>query len=67
MKTHLRSNSRYTISREFTGHISGKPRHVVRFCDERLADFGNAAAALVFAAGESCRLRGALTVTEKTA
>ena len=64
MKIHLRSDSRFSISREYTGHISGKPRHVVRFCGNRLADFGNAAAALVFAAGESCRRRGALIVSE---
>ncbi len=60
----LEMDSMEIISREYIGHISGKPRHVVRFCGNRLADFGNAAAAIMFAAGESCRRRGALIVSE---
>lgn len=30
---------RFTVTSEFTGHISGKKRFVVRFCGERLDDF----------------------------
>lgn len=29
---------RYSINAEFTGHASGKKRHVVRFCNEYVSD-----------------------------
>ena len=37
MKTSIKDN-RYTIGLEYTGHISAKPRFVLRFCGEFITD-----------------------------
>lgn len=60
--TCLPSDNRWTISTEYTGHISGKPRHVVRFCGERISDHAGRAAAIVSAVGEKARRAGALII-----
>lgn len=33
---------RFTVSKEFTGHASRKPRAVVRFCGDFIEDFDTA-------------------------
>ena len=48
----LPSDRRFTISSEFTGHIPGKPRFVIHFCGERIADTPTLGAALMRATGE---------------
>lgn len=59
MKTNpIASDKRYTVTREFTGHASGKPRFVLRFCGERIEDFSTYPAAVLRAAGESAIRRG---------
>ena len=65
MKTHpLKSDARYTVTREFTGHASARPRFVLRFCGEWIESFATYPAAVVRAVGESARRRGALVITE---
>ena len=66
MKHPIKSDSRYSIALEFTGHLSGKPRHVLRFAGERIADYGNCSAAVVRAVGHKAARDGALIVTEIT-
>ena len=66
MKHPIKSDSRYSIALEFTGHLSGKPRHVLRFAGERIADYGNYSAAVVRAVGHKAARDGALIVTEIT-
>lgn len=61
---HLPSDKRWTVGTEYTGHISGKPRHVVRFCGERLSDHATRGAALLSAAREKARRDGALVIEE---
>lgn len=39
-------DGRYTANPEYTGHLSGKPRHVARFCDERISDHPSKRAAI---------------------
>lgn len=39
-------DGRYTANPEYTGHISGKPRHVARFCGERISDHHTRRAAI---------------------
>ena len=58
----LRSDARYTVAREFTGHASGKPRFVLRFCGDRIEDFSTYPAAVLRAAGESAIRRGAVPI-----
>jgi hypothetical protein len=41
----MNDDARYTIGLEYTGHISGTPQHVVRFC----GDFVGAAPTLILA------------------
>jgi hypothetical protein len=60
--TPLRSDSRYTVTREFTGHASGKPRFVLRFCGDRVDCFASYPAAVLRAAGESAIRRGAVPI-----
>lgn len=68
MKTRpLRSDSRYTITLEFTGHASGKARHVLRFCGERIEDFSSYPAAVLRAAGDSALRRGQAPIEGKPA
>ena len=33
------NDKRYTVEQEYTGHISGRPRWVLRFCGERIDDY----------------------------
>lgn len=64
MKTRPLSDSRFTITHEFTGHASGKPQFVVRFCGEWIGSSQFYASALILAAGERARRSNALTVSE---
>ena len=65
MKQHpIASDKRYTVTREFTGHASGKPRFVLRWCDERIDDFSTYPAAVVRAVGHKAIRNGALIVEE---
>lgn len=66
MKHPIKSDSRYSIALEFTGHLSGKPRHVLRFAGERIDDYGSYSAAVVRAVGHKSARDGALIVTEIT-
>ena len=52
----LRSDKRYTITREFCGHE--QPMWVVRFCGEWVACKKHKGAALMIAAGEAATRRG---------
>lgn len=61
----IKRDSRYTVTREFTGHISGKPRHVLRFCGEWIDSFASASAATMRAVGHHAARNGALIVTEE--
>lgn len=68
MKHHpIASDKRYTVTREFTGHASGKPRFVLRWCDERIDDFSTYPAAVIRAAGHKAARNGAVIVEEKPA
>ena len=59
MKTRpVSSDKRYTVTREFTGHASGKPQFVLRFCGDWIDSFTTYPAAVVRAVGESARRRG---------
>lgn len=33
------NDPRYTVEQEHTGHASGKPRWVLRFCGDRINDY----------------------------
>lgn len=63
----IKSDSRYTITQEFTGHISGKPVHVLRFCGEFVDSSPFQARMITRAIGHNAARKGALIVTEKTA
>ena len=66
MKTHpVRSDQRYTVTREHTGNPAKK--FVVRFCGDWVDSFATYPGAVMRAAGESAVRRGALVVTEKVA
>ena len=58
----IRSDSRYTVAREFCGH--SKARWVVRFCGDFVESFQHHGAALMRAAGEAAKRRGALVIEE---
>ena len=62
MKQPIKSDSRYTIQREFDGH--DKPRHVLRFCGDFVASFSNYPAAVIRAVGHKAARNGALIVEE---
>jgi hypothetical protein len=67
MKTRpVSSDARYTVTREFTGHASGKRQFVLRFCGDWIDSFTTYPAAVIRAVGESARRRGALVITEIT-
>jgi len=42
-------DKRYTFGKEFTGHISAKPRYVARFCGEWLGDSADISGAVLIA------------------
>lgn len=56
----LRSDQRYTITREWTGRE--RPQWVVRFCDEWISAFDYKSSAMIRATCLSAQRRGALTV-----
>jgi len=58
--TNLKSDPRYTITREFCGHE--KPLYIVRFCDEWVSKHTTKSAALMRATGEAAQRRGCLVV-----
>lgn len=60
----LHSDNRYTINREWCGYET--PMWVVRFCDEWISCHKTKGAALMIAAGESAKRRGALIIEEVT-
>ena len=55
----VKSDSRYTVTKEHTGHASG-PRYVVRFCGQRIDCRASYSAAVVLAVGDKARRNGAL-------
>ena len=55
----LRSDPRYTITREWAGHKT--PQWVVRFCDEWVSSHNFKSSAMMRAVGEASIRRGALT------
>lgn len=57
---------RYTVTAEYTGHESAKPRLVARFCGERIGDAGDIPGATLIAVGHACRARGCVIVTSQT-
>ena len=57
---HLRSDKRYTITREWCGYET--PMHVVRFCGEWVSCHKYKDAAVLRAVGEAARRRGALVI-----
>lgn len=63
----LKSDSRYTISQEFTGDLSGKKQHVLRFCGEFIASSPFYSAMLTRAAGHKAVRDGAPAIVEKKA
>jgi hypothetical protein len=63
----IKSDSRYTITHEFTGHASGKPVHVLRFCGDFVDSSRFAAGMITRAIGHNAARQGALTFAEKTA
>ncbi len=60
--THLKSDKRYSITREWTGRE--KPQWVVRFCGEFVSSHAFHSAALMRAVGESSIRRGAQVIEE---
>jgi hypothetical protein len=66
MKKHpVRSDKRYTITKEFCGYQDA--RFVVRFCGDWVAQSQFYASALVRAVGESAIRRGAVAMEGKPA
>jgi len=57
----IKSDSRYTITQEYTGHESGKPQYVLRFCGDFIASSSFLSPMIVRAVGEKARRNGALT------
>ncbi len=51
---------RYRIAREYTGHASGRPLFVLRFCDERISDHFGYGGALTAAACHNAARQGAM-------
>jgi len=56
---------RYTVTQEYTGHPSGKPRFVLRFCDKFIGDFRNLPDATLRAVGHHAELMGVTIYTNK--
>jgi hypothetical protein len=63
----IKSDSRYTITQEHTGHISAKPQHVLRFCGEWIASSPFLSPMIMRAVGHKAQRDGAVTVIEKKA
>jgi len=60
----IRSDSRYTIGQEFTGHASGKPQFVIRFCGEWIDSRSSYSAAVLRATGHRIARDASLIVQE---
>ena len=58
----IKSDSRYTIQREYTGHPSGKPVYVLRWCGDFVACSPFYASMVTRAAGHKAQRDGALTI-----
>lgn len=54
-----KKDSRYTITQEYTGDPSGKPRSVLRFCDDYIGDFRDIPSATLRAVGHNNERMGA--------
>jgi hypothetical protein len=66
MKMHpIRSDQRYTITKEFCGHV--EPRFVLRFCGEWVMQSQFYANVLIRAVGDSAMRRGAVAIEGKLA
>lgn len=61
----IRSDSRWTIDPEFTGHASGKRQFVIRFCGDWIDSRPTYASAVVRAVGAKAVRDGALVISEK--
>lgn len=57
-------DKRYTFSQEFTGHISGKPRFVARFCGDFIGESGSLSGAVLKAVVFKQIRNGAEIITE---
>jgi hypothetical protein len=57
-------DKRYTITNEFTGHISGKPVFVARFCGEWIGSSQFYSSALMKVVGHKAMREGALVIQE---
>jgi hypothetical protein len=63
MKTHpIKSDSRYTVQREFCGHA--KPRFVARFCGEFISSHLSYSGAVLAVVGHKAVRDGALVFEE---
>ena len=63
MKTRpIRSDSRWTVTREFTGDASGKPQFVIRFCGDWQGSRSTYPAAVVLAVATNAMRNGALVI-----
>ena len=61
----LSKDSRYTITKEYTGHESGKPQFVIRFCGEWVGSSQFYTSAVVRAVGHNAeRMSPYSVVTE---
>lgn len=61
----IKSDSRYTITKEFTGHASGKAVHVLRFAGEFIASSEFLSPMIIRAIGHKAEREGALVVEAK--
>lgn len=62
MKRPLKSDARYTITREHGGWPEKAPRHVLRFCGEFISSSPFYASMLIRAAGHKAERNGALVI-----
>ena len=60
----IHTDSRYVISQEFTGHISGKPQYVLRYCDQFVASSQFYSSIVVRAVGHKSIKNGNPVITE---
>jgi len=58
------SDLRYTITKEYTGDISGKPVFVARFCGEWIGSSQFHSSALMKVIGHKAMREGALVIQE---
>ena len=53
-----KKDKRYTITLEYDGHISGKPRYVLRFCDKYIEGFQDIPSATLRAVNHHAEFMG---------